>query len=187
MHLYYFSEGKAHFICYPIIGLCFWCPYSQKKKKHQNDILFNIKQCSYFPSEQGNQVLLNCTARKNVTTFRLGLWKKIRNSMKAWKFYNRSKGVSLGACQAGSTMFYKPQCQFLAQNEEPTSRDVVWGKWMSCSLVAEWHTRVPSWCSQGTGCCLGSQISGGFSALLAALEQFFLLVWPRNHILDMKV
>lgn len=33
----YFSKGKTQFIYYPIRGLCFWCPYSQKQQKHQND------------------------------------------------------------------------------------------------------------------------------------------------------
>lgn len=44
----------------------------------------------------------------------------------------------LSACLAGSTMFYKTQCQFLAQQKEPTTGDV------ACSTSVQSGTQAPT-------------------------------------------
>lgn len=69
-------------------------------------------------------------------------------------------------------MFYKTQCQFLAQKKEPTTGDVAWGKGVCCISVQSGTrsvrvTRALTFVS-GIEVTDGAHNSDRFSALLCS-------------------
>lgn len=125
---------------------------------------------------------------------RLGLSKKIRNSVNAGQIYHRSKGIpwlpvrSFSKCLSSwEHDVLQTPVSLLSSERGTDSGRCGLGKINVWQLGGRVAWKSPTWCSRDIGCCWGSHISGGFSALLAALEQSFLLVWPRSYILDMKV
>lgn len=91
----------------------------------------------------------------------------------AERIYHYLSRMFLSACHTGSAMFYKLCCEFMAQKEELTAGDLVWGRQMCSVSVAQMQARA-------LGAVVRMYAAAGV-ILLTALEQF---LWFSPEITD---